>query len=752
MRTPGHRLGTWALTLAVLTVGLAATAGVSLDLHGRDAAEAQRRFDARTELVTSAVEREAERYVVALELVAGALAAGGPVTGARFDAATGPMVDVDFQGATSIAFISSYVATDQVARAQRLWRARGSTGLVLQPNPDVDRHVFALFSRPLDGSAEGRTGIDVTVAPAPFATLQDAELARAPRISEPYELIIDQDLPPEERQASFSLVAPVLEGPDQELRGWVLMGIRGQDLMGGLLDRAGQGRVAATLVVPGEDGGRPVQVARTGVDGADEPGGTDEDPLTASADVRIAQATWMVDVEAVTEELAGIDTAAVAAVTGIGLSAALAALVHVLAVGRSRARTKVAEATAELAQAEADSRRQAALLAAVLDSIGDGVGVVDGDGRTLMHNPAGQALVGASLDETDPLADRAIGEEDDPILWPEHYGLFTLDGERLAPHEIPVMRAVRGESCDGVEMVVRNPARPEGVTLSVTARPLDPAGGQSGAVAIFRDITAEQQRRAELMAFAGVVAHDLKSPLTAVDGYLELLRMTVRAAAEEGGPEHAEQAEQLELIVDRATGAAARMHRLIQGLLDYVTARDATLERSAVDLRALVEEVVQTYREKPQSAQTLITVDVPEGAQVLGDAERLRQVVDNLVGNAVKYADPARRPEVGIVARLDDMGGDRVVLEVADRGLGIPPDELAHVFEPFRRAHGGGTSGSGLGLAICHSVVTRHGGSINAHRRPGGGTVVVVDLPVASPQRHIEPADQPLASAHGATT
>lgn len=117
MRTPGHRLGTWALTLAVLTVGLAATAGVSLDLHGRDAAEAQRRFDARTELVTSAVEREAERYVVALELVAGALAAGGPVTGARFDAATGPMVDVDFQGATSIAFISSYVATDQVARA-----------------------------------------------------------------------------------------------------------------------------------------------------------------------------------------------------------------------------------------------------------------------------------------------------------------------------------------------------------------------------------------------------------------------------------------------------------------------------------------------------------------------------------------------------------------------------------------------------------------------------------------------------------
>lgn len=154
MRSPLGRARVWALTLAVALVGLVATAAVSLDLRHRDAADAERRFEARTELVTSAVEQEAERYVVALELVAGALAAGGPVTGARFDAATGPMVDVDFQGATSIAFLTPYVAPDQVERAQRVWRARGSTGLVLRLNPDVDRHVFAVFSRPLDARVE----------------------------------------------------------------------------------------------------------------------------------------------------------------------------------------------------------------------------------------------------------------------------------------------------------------------------------------------------------------------------------------------------------------------------------------------------------------------------------------------------------------------------------------------------------------------------------------------------------------------
>lgn len=720
MRTAGRALGTWALTLGVLVVGLVATAALSLDLRNRDAAEAERRFDARTELVTSAVEREAERYVVALELVAGALAAGGPVTGARFTAATEPMVRVDFQGATSVAFISPYVEDAQLARAQRVWRQRGSTGLVLEPVPDVDRHVFALFSRPLDGSAEGRTGIDVTVAEDAFAALQDAERSGAPRISRPYELIIDQDLPPEERQASFSLVAPVLEGPEEELRGWVLMGIRGQDLMGGLLDQAGQGWVAATLSVPGDPGEPPVRVARTGTDAT---GTVGEDPMTASATVRVAQTSWVVDVESVPEAAADVDSAGVALVTGIGLSTALAALVHLLAAGRSAARTKIAQATAELAEAEAESRHQAALLSAVLDSIGDGVGVVDGDGAVVLHNPAGRDLMGIDLVAAHPLADLAAGDVEAPSRWAERHGLFGLDGERLGEHELPLLRALQGESCDGLEVVVRNPARPEGVTISVTARPLDPASGQSGAVAVYRDVTAERHRRDELAAFAGVVAHDLRSPLTAVDGYLALLRATLGSASCADCLEHMQQ---LEGFVDRAAGAAGRMHLLIQGLLDYVTARDAALDRAEVDLEELVTEVVATYRDEPRPTEAIFTVDVPAGCAVMADRERLRQVVDNLVGNAVKYADPDRAAEVVVSARVD---GDRLLLEVSDRGLGIPERELAHVFEPFRRAHGGGTSGSGLGLAICHSVVTRHGGTISARPRSGGGTTVGLSLP-----------------------
>lgn len=272
---------------------------------------------------------------------------------------------------------------------------------------------------------------------------------------------------------------------------------------------------------------------------------------------------------------------------------------------------------------------------------------------------------------------------------------------------------------------MRNPARPEGVTISVTARPLDPTSGQTGAVSVFRDVTADRQRRDELAAFAGVVAHDLKSPLTVVDGYLSLLRASLQP------PTGADLREHLATLVDhvdRAAGAATRMHLLIQGLLDYVTARDAALEVAPVDVGTLVGQVVATYRDEPHPTEAELTVDVEPGSTVMADRERLRQVLDNLVGNAVKYAAPDSRPSVGVIARVE---GDELLLEVRDRGLGIPADQLTAVFEPFRRAHGGGVSGSGLGLAICHSVVTRHGGTITARQRPDGGTVVALTLPRA---------------------
>lgn len=154
------------------------------------------------------------------------------------------------------------------------------------------------------------------------------------------------------------------------------------------------------------------------------------------------------------------------AVAGAGLLAALLLLGRVL---RSRTR------------AQADARRHAGLLHAILDSIGDGVGVVDSSGEFLLHNRAAKDLLG-------------LDDVPDPDTWQEHYGLFLPDGTTPFPtEELPLVRAMRGESTDGVDMVLRNPARPDGATISVTGRPLAAAAGvPGGAVAIFRDITERQ--------------------------------------------------------------------------------------------------------------------------------------------------------------------------------------------------------------------------------------------------------------------
>ena len=164
--------------------------------------------------------------------------------------------------------------------------------------------------------------------------------------------------------------------------------------------------------------------------------------------------------------------------------------------------------TEDLSIDEAESRRQAGLLSAIMTSLGDGVGVVDANGNFLLHNPAAKALLGVDDDVHGP------GE------WQEHYGMFRPDGRTPFPlEEMPLVRALKGEPSDGVEMLIRNEQRPDGILISVDGRPLDASAGQHGAVAVFHDITELRRYENDLAVFAGVVAHDLKAPLTIVRGH-----------------------------------------------------------------------------------------------------------------------------------------------------------------------------------------------------------------------------------------
>jgi signal transduction histidine kinase len=137
----------------------------------------------------------------------------------------------------------------------------------------------------------------------------------------------------------------------------------------------------------------------------------------------------------------------------------------------------------------------------------------------------------------------------------------------------------------------------------------------------------------------------------------------------------------------------------------------------------------------------VITVD-PALPDVLAEPVLLRQVVDNLVGNAVKYVAPGVRPEIDVRGQVVD-GADppMVLIEVVDNGIGIPMGQHDRVFDTFHRAHQNGYRGSGLGLSIVKRIVERHGGTATAHdNADGGGTTMRVSFPAAGPEaRSAEP-------------
>lgn len=709
----GRRSAVWGLlsVLVVLLLGVAASAHQERLIDSN----AEAALNLRSDAIQNAAEAEVSRYLGLVEVIADGVGSYDGISESKFRRLTSGVNEMGLDGATSVVLIAPPVATAGVASAQREWRQRFAPDLVLQPNDTRGEHVFSLTSVSLDGSPDRPGGIDVSVSPAPYAALMESRRSGAAVVSDAYQLIIDQDIPEQDRQTSFVLIAPVVN--DGSFAGWVLMGLRGQSFLGHVLDVAAAGSVDTALYAT-DATNRDTQVAavRYDLDGATK---------GLSRILPIAQQTWTLEIDADLASLIG-PSRLMPRNTRIasGVAALLVGtLVWVLVTGRTRSAHKVRAATADLAAAEAISRRQASMLDAMVDTIDEvGVTIVDAEGRFLLQSRAARDILGIVSDEPGGPSAFPTG----PEHWQENFGLFHLDGSRMAEADNPLARALNGESTDTVPVLVRNGNLPDGAQIEVSGRPLALGDGQWGALAVFRDVTQERLAQAELAGFAGVVAHDLRHPLTVIGGYIGML--TDHCLPDlQGDPR---------LLADtatylaKATAGTARMGELISDLLDYTTARDAEMVWQRVDLNALAQEVAATHLGHGlDGAQPHLHVgDLPV---IEGDPDRLRQLFANLIGNAVKYVAPGTAPLVDVSA--SEHGG-RLRLRFADRGIGIAPDRSADVFRPFVRAHTGtpeglAYTGTGLGLAICHQVVQRHGGDIRANPNPGGGSVFTVDLP-----------------------
>jgi signal transduction histidine kinase len=294
----------------------------------------------------------------------------------------------------------------------------------------------------------------------------------------------------------------------------------------------------------------------------------------------------------------------------------------------------------------------------------------------------------------------------------EHYQTLR-EAEIRSMVAVPLM--VHGRLLGAMAFISSTPSRVYGAADVRLAEEL----AQRAALSIenarlYRTAQRATQARDEVL---GVVAHDLRNPLGTILIQAALLRLD--------GPKADPQSRATE-VIERA---ATRMKRLIEDLLD-VTRMEAgrlPIDPATIPAREVVIESVQSQESLVTSASLELRLDVaPDLAEVWADRDRLLQLFENLIGNAVKFTEPGGRVTVGATPRDGE-----VLFWVADTGVGISAEDLPHLFDRFWQARKAGRQGAGLGLPIVKGIVEAHGGRIWVESTPGHGSTFFVTFPMA---------------------
>lgn len=262
---------------------------------------------------------------------------------------------------------------------------------------------------------------------------------------------------------------------------------------------------------------------------------------------------------------------------------------------------------------------------------------------------------------------------------------------------------------------------PEARELELSAGPVSNEGQFIGMLYVLRDVT--QQRAVERMKseFVSMVSHELRTPLTSIKGYVSLL------LEDEVGSLNEEQQEFLQIVQSNTDRQVA----LINALLDLtrIEAGKTELQPSAVNVQGIIDMVKMAFRPQLAAKQQTLNLEIaPNLPIILGDSDRLTQIVTNLLSNAHKYT-----PSGGFITIAAKRIDDRVRIDVRDTGIGMNAEEQAQLFTKFFRAKNRATqeaSGTGLGLAITRALVELHGGTMEVTSAPGEGSCFSTILPI----------------------
>ena len=298
---------------------------------------------------------------------------------------------------------------------------------------------------------------------------------------------------------------------------------------------------------------------------------------------------------------------------------------------------------------------------------------------------------------------------------------LSLDGEAVpfSVDRLPQERLIRESVRGAMAGVATDPTELSlgGRTLLVTARPL-PDGG---AVLAVMDLTTRRHLETIRRDFVANVSHELKTPLTVIGGFAETLRD--RELSDEDR----------QRFLSTIEANTRRMQRIVDDLLDLSRYESGSWTPNVVanDLSGVVADVFTSVHRAAEAKGLTLRFDAPaEARRVDADPTALRQVLSNLIENAVRYTTSG-----AVVVRAEAIADRGTTISVSDTGSGIPSEHLPRIFERFYRVDSGrarGEGGTGLGLAIVRHLVEAHGGSVHAESAMGRGTTITVHFPAAA--------------------
>ena len=365
---------------------------------------------------------------------------------------------------------------------------------------------------------------------------------------------------------------------------------------------------------------------------------------------------------------------------------------------------------------EAEVRQSKQQLEVILQNIADGITVQDKRGNIIFTNDAGAKMCGFASAQ-DMLA---LDLESLRTYYLDRFEIRDESGQLVSYSMLPAYKALQGERY--AEALLQYSNRQTGITFwaLVKASPIfDERGQVQFSVNIFSDLTGRMELEQRKNTFIGMASHELKTPITSLKGFTQLLSRKIEKQDMQGSSK---------LLASMET-QITRLTKLIDDLLDVAKIEAGNLEyaEESFELNTLIQDIVETIQQT--SSTHTVTIHGTAQNQVIGDSDRLGQVFINLITNAIKYSPDAKTVDVSITN-----ADDEVVVSVRDYGIGISQEHQSKVFERFYRVYDDKEKifpGLGMGLHISYEIIKQHNGKIWVESSEGKGSTFFVSLPIA---------------------